>query len=189
LGADRDNTELSIRDEQRSVQGTGGLSIFAVQFAAAFGARVIATSSSDDKLQRVRELGASELINYRERPDWDQVAPVLTEGRGVDQVLDVVGGDGLNRSVAATKPGGHINVIGFLSGQQSTIDLMPVRFRQTRIHGIAVGHRRAFEDMNAFIDKNEISPVIDTTYAFEDAVSAFEHVNRGAFGKIVIRAR
>lgn len=169
------------------VQGTGGVSIFAVQFASAFGARVIATSSSDDKLRRVRDLGASDLINYRDLPDWDQVALALTDGRGVDQLLDVVGGDGINQSVAATKAGGHINLIGFLSGQTAKLDLMQVLFRQTQIHGIAVGHRRAFEDMNAFIDKHEIVPVIDTTYEFTDAIAAFEHLNRGAFGKIVIR--
>lgn len=171
------------------VQGTGGVSIFAVQFASAFGARVIATSSSDEKLQRVRELGATDLINYRDHPDWDDVVMTLTDGRGVDQVLDVVGGDGLNKSIAATRPGGHINAIGFLSGQTATIDLMQVLFRQTQLHGIAVGHRRSFEQMNAFIDKHQIAPVIEATYAFEDAIAAFEHLNRGAFGKIVIRVR
>lgn len=169
------------------VQGTGGVSIFAVQFAAAHGARVIATSSSDEKLQQVQKLGATDLINYGTTPDWHRAALDLTEGKGVDQVLDVVGGDGLNKSVLATKAGGHINVIGFLSGQTSKVDLMPVLFRQTQIHGIAVGHRRAFEEMNKFIDEHTISPVIDTIYDFEDAIAAYEHLSRGAFGKIVIR--
>ncbi|GEL23733.1 alcohol dehydrogenase [Pseudonocardia sulfidoxydans NBRC 16205] len=169
------------------IQGTGGVSIFGVQFAAALGARVIATSSSDEKLERVRELGATDLINYRTHPDWEKVVLELTDGLGVDVTLDVVGGAGLNRSIAATRPGGHVNVIGFLDGQTASVDLMTLLFRQTKIHGIAVGHRASFVEMNNFIDEHKILPVIDTVYEFEDAIAAYEHLNRGAFGKIVVR--
>ncbi|MFE1882759.1 zinc-dependent alcohol dehydrogenase family protein [Streptomyces diastatochromogenes] len=169
------------------VQGTGGVSLFAVQLAAALGARVIATSSSDEKLQRVAELGAQELINYRTTPDWAERARELTDGQGVDQVIEVVGGDGINQSVHATRAAGHISLIGFLGGQVAPLDVLPLLFSQAQIRGIAVGHRRAFLEMNEFIEKQGIEPVIDTVYGFEDAHKAYEHLARGAFGKIVIR--
>jgi NADPH:quinone reductase-like Zn-dependent oxidoreductase len=169
------------------VQGTGGVSVFAVQMASAFGAKVIATSSKDENLTRVKALGAWEGINYKKRPDWEKVALELTDGKGVDQLLDVVGGDGVNQSVAATRVGGHISQIGFLQGQTAKLDLMRVIFRQTAIRGIAVGPSRAFERMNDFLNKHEIHPVIDKVYAFEQAREAYEHLARGAFGKVVIK--
>jgi len=169
------------------VQGTGGVSVFAVQIASAFGAKVIATSSKDENLARVKALGAWEGINYTKRPDWENVALELTDGKGVDQLLDVVGGDGLNRSVAATRVGGHISQIGFLRGQTAQLDLMRVIFRQTTIRGIAVGPSCAFERMNDFLNKHGIHPVIDKVYPFEQAREAYEHLARGAFGKVVIK--
>jgi len=170
------------------VQGTGGVSVFAVQIASAFGAKVIATSSKDENLAKVKALGAWEGINYTKRPDWDKAALELTDGKGVDQLLDVVGGDGLNQSVAATRVGGHISQIGFLQGQTAKLDLMRVIFRQTAIRGIAVGPSRAFERMNEFLNKHSIHPVVDKVYPFEQAREAYEHLAHGAFGKIVIRA-
>jgi len=169
------------------VQGTGGVSVFAVQIASAFGAKVIATSSKDVNLARVKALGAWEGINYTKRPDWEKVALELTDGKGVDQLLDVVGGDGLNQSVAATRVGGHISQIGFLRGQTAQLDLMRVIFRQTAIRGIAVGPSRAFERMNDFLNKHEIHPAIDKVYPFGQAREAYEHLARGAFGKVVIK--
>jgi NADPH:quinone reductase-like Zn-dependent oxidoreductase len=169
------------------VQGTGGVSVFAVQIASAFGAKVIATSSKDENLARVKALGAWEGINYKRRPDWEKAALELTDGKGVDQLLDVVGGDGLNQSVAATRVGGHISQIGFLQGQTAKLDLMRVIFRQTAIRGIAVGPSRAFERMNDFLNKHKIHPVIDKVYSFEQAREAYEHLARGAFGKVVIK--
>jgi NADPH:quinone reductase-like Zn-dependent oxidoreductase len=124
------------------VQGTGGVSVFAVQLASAFGAKVIATSSKDENLERVKALGAWEGINYRKRPDWEKAALEMTDGKGVDQLLEVVGGDGLNQSVAATRVGGHISQIGSLQGQTAKLDLMRVIFRQTATRGIAVGPSR-----------------------------------------------
>ena len=168
------------------VQGTGGVSIFGLQFASAIGARVIATSSSDDKLSRAKALGATDLINYVKTPDWQKTARELTDDRGVDHVLEVVGGDSINRSIEAARVGGHVAVIGFLSGRNAEVDLFPLLFRQTRIQGLGVGHRKAFEEMNRFIEGHAIKPVIDSTYPFEDAIKAFEHLDRGAFGKIVI---
>jgi NADPH:quinone reductase-like Zn-dependent oxidoreductase len=169
------------------VQGTGGVSVFAVQIASAFGAKVIATSSKDENLTRVKALGAWEGINYTRRPDWEKAALELTDGKGVDQLLDVVGGDGLNQSVAATRVGGHISQIGFLRGQTAQLDLMRVIFRQTAIRGIAVGPSRAFERMNDCLNKHKIHPMIDKVYAFDQARAAYEHLARGAFGKVVIK--
>ena len=170
------------------VQGTGGVSVFAAQIASAYGAKVIATSSTDANLERVKALGAWEGINYRKRPDWEKAVLELTDGIGVDQLLDVVGGDGLNQSVEATRVGGHISQIGFLQGQRTNLDLMRIIFRQTAIRGIAVGPAKAFERMNAFLDEHRIKPVIDTVYGFNEAREAYEHLSRGAFGKIVIKA-
>ena len=169
------------------VQGTGGVSVFAAQIAAAFGAKVIATSSKDENLARMKALGVWEGINYNKRPDWEKAVLELTDGKGVDQLLDVVGGDGLNQSVEATRVGGHISQIGFLQGQKSNLDLMRIIFRQTEIRGIAVAPSRAFERMNDFLNKHEIHPVIDKVYAFEQAREAYKHLGQGAFGKIVIK--
>jgi NADPH:quinone reductase-like Zn-dependent oxidoreductase len=169
------------------VQGTGGVSVFAVQIASAFGAKVIVTSSKDENLSKAKALGAWEGINYNKRPDWEKAVLELTDGKGVDQLLDVVGGDGLNKSVLATRVGGHISQIGFLQGQTAKLDLMPLIFRQTAIRGIAVAPSRAFERMNGFLNKHQIHPVIDKVYGFEEARQAYEHLARGAFGKVVIR--
>ena len=169
------------------VQGTGGTSLFALQFATALGARVIATSSSDEKLQRVAALGAGDLINYRTTPNWAQRVRELTDGQGVDHVIEVVAGENLNQSVHATKAAGHISLVGFLGGQTAPLDVIPMLYSQVAIRGIAVGHRHAFLEMNKFIEKEGLEPVIDTVYAFEDARKAYEHLARGAFGKIVIR--
>jgi NADPH:quinone reductase-like Zn-dependent oxidoreductase len=106
---------------------------------------------------------------------------------GVDQVLEVVGGDGLNQSIAATKVGGHIAQIGFLAGQKANINLMPLLFRQVAIRGIAVGPTRSFERMNAFLNEHRIRPVIDRVYPFSQAIQAYDHLARGAFGKVVIK--
>jgi NADPH:quinone reductase-like Zn-dependent oxidoreductase len=169
------------------VQGTGGVSLFAIQIATALGARVIATSSSDEKLEKAAALGASDLINYRTTPDWAEKVRELTDGEGVDQVIDVVGGDNLNQSVHGTRAAGHIALVGFLGGMTAQLDVLSLLYSQAAIRGIAVGHRRAFLDMNAWIEKSGLDPVIDTVYAFEDAHQAYEHLARGAFGKIVIR--
>lgn len=169
------------------VQGTGGVSIFAAQIAAAHGARVIATSSSDANLARVKALGVNEGINYRTHPDWEREVLQLTEGRGVDITIDVAGGNGLNQSVAATRAAGVIAQVGFLTGQTSALNLMPLIFRQTTIRGIAVAPRASFERMNPFLDRHQIKPVIDHVYPFEEAVQAYEHLARGPFGKVVIK--
>ncbi|MFV5691466.1 zinc-dependent alcohol dehydrogenase family protein [Flavobacterium sp. LT1R49] len=169
------------------IQGTGGVSIFGIQLATALGARVIVTTSSNEKGERARRLGAQEVINYVETPEWAAEVVRLTNGKGVDQLLEVVGGDGLNDSVKATKVTGQISVIGFLAGQTTDLNLMQVIFRQTKIQGIAVGNRSAFEEMNKAFDQYNIKPVIEKVYQFEDAIEAYRHLAKGAFGKIVIK--
>jgi NADPH:quinone reductase-like Zn-dependent oxidoreductase len=169
------------------VQGTGGVSIFAAQIAMALGARVIITSSRDENIAAVVKLGAMAGINYRTTPDWAAEVMKLTEGKGVDLLLDVAGGEGVNASVQATKVGGRIAQIGFLTGQTTGLNLMPLIFRQTTLRGIAVAPRSAFDRMNAFLDGHRIRPVIDHVYPFEQAREAYEHLARGPFGKVVIK--
>ncbi|WP_454731666.1 MULTISPECIES: zinc-dependent alcohol dehydrogenase family protein [Cupriavidus] len=169
------------------VQGTGGVSIFAVQMARAMGAKVIATSSRDENLQAAMELGASAGINYRRTPNWETEVLALTDGKGVDLTLDVAGGEGINQSVAATKAAGRIAQIGFLAGQTTQLNLMPLIFRQTTLRGIAVAPRSSFDRMNPFLDEHRIRPVIDHVYPFGQAREAFEHLARGPFGKVVIK--
>lgn len=168
------------------VQGTGGVSIFAIQMASALGARVIATSSSDEKLVRARELGATDTINYRTTPDWASAVLEMTQGQGVDVVLDVVGGEGVRDSVRAAKGNGLVAIIGFLAGQQTTLDLMDVIWRQTHIQGVAVGHLRSFHELVSFLGEHSIAPVIDSSFSFNDAPRAYEKLSAGPFVKVVI---
>ncbi|MBF8789039.1 zinc-dependent alcohol dehydrogenase family protein [Pseudomonas asiatica] len=168
------------------IQGTGGVSIFALQLAVAMGARAIVTSSSDVNLQRALSLGAESGINYTKTPDWHTEVLKMTGGKGVDLLLDVAGGQGINQSIAATKAAGRIAQIGFLTGQSTQLNLMPLIFRQTTIRGIAVAPRSSFDRMNAFLSEHAIAPVIEQVYSFEQAHQAFEHLSKGAFGKIVI---
>lgn len=168
-------------------QGTGGVSLFAVQFARLAGARAIVTSSSDSKLDRARKLGADGLINYRETPDWDERVKELTGGEGVDQVIEI-GGDTLTRSLRSVRYGGHIHVIGYLAGRTTEIKMIDVILSNSHIHGISVGSRDDFEAMNRAIAQSGLRPVIDRVFAFEEAQEAFRYVESGAhFGKVVIR--
>jgi NADPH:quinone reductase-like Zn-dependent oxidoreductase len=134
----------------------------------------------------VKNLGAVAGINYRTTPNWEDEVLKLTDGKGVDLLLDVAGGSGINQSVAATKAAGRIAQIGFLTGQTAQVNLMPLIFRQTTIRGIAVAPRSSFDRMNVFLDTHKIRPVIDQVYPFEKAREAYEHLAKGAFGKVVI---
>lgn len=168
------------------VQGTGGVSMFALQFARLAGARVIATSSSDAKLARARELGASDGINYRTTPDWDVAARNLTEGVGVDHVVEVGGAGTLPRSIKAVRQGGHIALIGVLTGGE--VDPRPVLMKSVRLQGIFVGSRAMFENMNRAVALAKLRPVIDRVFPFDRAVEAYKHLESGShFGKVVIR--
>lgn len=170
------------------VQGTGGVSLFALQFAHLLGARVIATSSSDEKLARVREMGASDLLNYREVPDWGTKAKELTGGMGVDNVVEVGGAGTLQQSLRAVRFGGTISLIGNLSGTATEILLTHIFMQRVRVNGIFVGHRESFEAMNRAIAQHRLRPVVDRVFPLEEARAAFEHMAAGGhFGKIVIR--
>ncbi len=166
--------------------GTGGVSIFAIQFAHAAGARVIATSSSDEKLDRARELGATDLINYRHTPEWDEEVLRLTDGRGVDHVVEVGGAGTMMRSIRATCRGGQVSVIGVLTSGQ--IDPTLVLLKGIILRGIFVGSREMFEAMNRAIAVNKIEPVIDRTFGFDEAKDAYRHLESGKhLGKVVIK--
>jgi NADPH:quinone reductase-like Zn-dependent oxidoreductase len=171
------------------VQGTGGVSLFGLQIAAALGATVIVTSSSDEKLTRAKTLGAHHTINYSRTPDWDTEALALTNKQGVDHILEVVGGPNLVRSLRAIRPAGQIYIIGIMEGFNSELPLFDAIKKHAVLRGISVGPRRALEDMLRKFDELELHPVIDTVYSFADARKAFDHLERGAFGKIVIRVR
>lgn len=170
------------------VQGTGGVSMFALQVARLNGARVIATSSSDEKLERARGLGASDGINYKTTPDWDKAARALTGGEGVDHVVEVGGAGTLSRSLRAVKMGGRVSLIGVLTGGAAEVNTLPVLMKCLRVQGIYVGSREMFEVMNRAISLHRLRPVVDRVFPFYQARAAFEHLKSGAhFGKVVIR--
>jgi NADPH:quinone reductase-like Zn-dependent oxidoreductase len=168
------------------VEGTGGVSIFALQLAVAAGARVIVTSSSDEKIARAKALGASDGVNYVTHPDWDQQVLALTGGLGVDIVLEVVGGDNVGRAVKALARNGHLAVIGIIDGFTFGLDTVPFMLRRASMRGVLVGSRRDFEHVNRALEARQIRPVIEQVYPFAEVRAAFAHLVRGAFGKIVI---
>jgi NADPH:quinone reductase-like Zn-dependent oxidoreductase len=169
------------------VLGTGGVSIAALQFARAAGARVIATSSSDEKAKRVTALGASDVINYRRTPEWEQEVRRLTSGRGVDCVIEVGGAGTLARSMRSLARGGKIALIGFLAGREGDTNPTALMMTASSLHGIFVGDRDMFEEMNRAIIINRIAPVIDRVFPFEEAPAAYTFQASGAFvGKVVI---
>jgi len=169
------------------LQGTGGVSVFGLQFAHAFGIRAIITSSSDDKLKRAETLGAAFGINYRTTPDWDKAAMEFTGGAGVDHVVEVGGAATLTRSFHAIRVGGKITLIGGLSGGASELNPGLIFSRRANVQGISVGSTQMFAAMNRAIEVNAIKPVIDKVFAFADAQAAYKHMASGAhFGKIVI---
>jgi NADPH:quinone reductase-like Zn-dependent oxidoreductase len=170
-------------------QGTGGVSIFAIQNAAAHGARVIVTSSSDRKLERARELGAAGGINYATTPEWEKEVLRLTDGRGVDHIVEVGGPGTLEKSLKCVAAGGHIAQIGVLTGfQPANVSLFAAVAKNARIDGIYVGSRDDFETMNRFFMRHQIRPVIDRVFSFEEAEAAYHYLDSGAhLGKVVIR--
>jgi NADPH:quinone reductase-like Zn-dependent oxidoreductase len=171
------------------VQGTGGVSIFALQLAKIHGARVIATSSRDDKLARALQLGATDGINYVAVPKWDERVRELTGGAGVDYVVEVGGAGTLAQSMKAVKSGGQISLIGVLTGGSGQVNPLPILMRNIRVQGIFVGSRDMFEAMNRAIVLNKLKPVVDRVFPFSDAVAAYRYMESAAhFGKVAIRA-
>ena len=169
-------------------QGTGGVSLFAVQLAKAFGARVIATTSSPEKARRLRALGADEVLDYRATPDWGDRVRALTGGRGVDRVVEVGGPDTLAQSVKTIAYGGQISLVGVLAGVEGGIPFMTMFMSQATFKPIVVGSRRDLEDLCRAMEQHEIRPVIDSVYSFDDAKAGWSHfADRQLFGKVVIR--
>jgi NADPH:quinone reductase-like Zn-dependent oxidoreductase len=169
------------------LEGTGGVSIFGLQLAAAAGGRPIITSSSDAKLERARSLGAFGTVNYRSDPEWQNRVRELTGGVGVAHVLEVGGEGTLPRALQALAFGGHVALIGGLTGFVDTMPLRRISAVSGSITGIYVGSRVEFEAMNAFLERHRIKPIIDRTFRFEDAAEAYRYLQSGAhFGKVVI---
>ncbi len=167
--------------------GTGGVSIFGLQFAKAAGARPIVVSTNEGKLGKARALGASEAVNSTTVPDWQDRVRAATGGRGVDHVLDVTGGETTAKAIAAMRAGGHIAIIGARSGPGGELDRRQVLQRGLKVSGINVGSRVMFEAMNRAIAANRIKPVIDRVFPFRDAIAAYREFATGRhFGKVVI---
>ncbi|EPX76382.1 zinc-dependent alcohol dehydrogenase family protein [Salipiger mucosus] len=168
------------------VQGTGGVSLFGLQFAKELGARVIATSRSSEKLDRIAALGAWKTINSIEAAPWDERAQELTNGAGVNHILEVIGGSNLTSSAIAVAPEGTISLIGFLESGNFSLSSVPLMLKRARIQGVSVGHRASFERMVRFVEERSIHPVIDEIFSFDEVPKAFRRLEQGAFGKIVV---
>lgn len=170
------------------VQGTGGVALFGLQLAKVLGACVIATTSSSAKAQRLEALGADHVINYASDPEWGSTARKLTDGRGVDRVIEVGGPGTMAQSLRAVRPGGEISAIGFLSSKTREIDFFSLFGSGANFRYISVGSREGLEDLSSCISMSAVSPVIDRVFDFADARDAFSHVDGGShFGKVVIR--
>lgn len=171
------------------VQGTGGVALFALAFAKLQGAHVTVISSSDDKLERVRALGADETINYRETEDWARASRAITADRGgFDNIIELGGAKTLPQSLRAVRPGGTLSMIGVLSGLNIEASLGPIVARQVRLQGVTVGHRDGFEAMLRAMAQHEVHPVLGESFAFEQLKDAMEHLRQGGhFGKTLIR--
>ena len=169
------------------VLGTGGGSIFALQFAKLMGARVIATSSSNEKLERLRSLGAEHTINYRETPEWGKAVKALTDGKGVDHVIEVGGPSTLPQSIDAVKIGGHISLIGILTGREGDIPTAKLMAKQAKLQGLIVGSRRHQIEMIDAIEATNLKPIIDREFPLSEIAEAFRHQESGKhFGKICL---
>ena len=168
-------------------QGTGGVSIFALQFAKAAGARVIATSSSPEKLAKLKALGADHLINYKETPNWGAKAKELTGGRGVDEVVEIGGAGTLGQSITACRIGGHISLIGVLAGFAGEVPTAQLFSANITLKGITVGSMQEQEDMISAIETHDIKPLVSHEFPLDQLKDAFElQVAQQHFGKIVV---
>ena len=169
------------------VLGTGGVSIFALQFAKLMGARVIATSSSNEKLERLRSRGAEHTINYHETPEWGKAVKALTDGKGVDHVIEVGGPSTLPQSIDAVKIGGHISLIGILTGREGDIPTAKLMAKQAKLQGLIVGSRRHQIEMIDAIEATNLKPIIDREFPLSEIAEAFRHQESGKhFGKICL---
>jgi NADPH:quinone reductase-like Zn-dependent oxidoreductase len=169
------------------VQGTGGVSLFALQFAKAAGARVIALTSSDAKAERLKAIGADHVVNYLADPDWPGAVRALTDGAGVDRVIETGGPVTIERSVRAAAVGGHISIVGLTGGVEGSLSPLALLGGGLTVEGIIVGSRRHFLDSLKSIEANAIRPVLDQVLAFEDAKAAYQHMmDRKHIGKVIL---
>ncbi|MCU0868207.1 MAG: NAD(P)-dependent alcohol dehydrogenase [Burkholderiales bacterium] len=167
--------------------GTGGVSLIALQFAKLHGATTIVTSSSDAKLDIARRLGADHTVNYRAQPDWDRAVLDITNGRGADIVVEVGGPGTFDKSLAALRPGGHLPLIGVLTGVNGAVSTAAILRKHIRVHGIYVGSREMFDEMNRAIAASGLRPPVDRNFGFDDARAAYEHLERAAHaGKVTL---
>ncbi|ARV57562.1 NAD(P)-dependent alcohol dehydrogenase [Nostocales cyanobacterium HT-58-2] len=170
------------------IQGTGGVSVFALQFGKIMGVQIIGTSSSDQKLDKLKQLGASELINYKTTPNWDEKVWELTNQVGVDRIIEVGGAGTFNKSLRAVRYAGHISLIGVLSGFTTDVSTVSILHKGITVQGIYVGSRAMFEAMNRAIALHRLKPIVDRVFPFEEARQALEYMESGAhFGKIAVR--
>jgi NADPH:quinone reductase-like Zn-dependent oxidoreductase len=176
------------RGETILIQGTGSVSMFALQFALLRGANPIVISSSDEKLERIRKLGVTHLINYREKPKWEKNVLEMTDGRGVDRVFEVVGANHINKSIEAVAMAGSIMVVGLLGGFKGEVETGDIMEKNIRLQGILVGSREMFVRMNEMLESSKLHPFIDKVFTFDDAIDAFSYQEQGShFGKVCIR--
>jgi NADPH:quinone reductase-like Zn-dependent oxidoreductase len=169
------------------VQGSGGVSLFAIQIAKTFGLKVIATTSSKEKEQQLKDLGADEVINYKKFPEWSNEVKRLNGGAGVDVTLDVAGTETIEQSILSVKQHGFVGLIGLLTGTKLTIDLIPLITNYIRLQAYSVGNAQELNDLVNAIEKNNIKPVIDSVFPLEKVQDAFQRFKSGkAFGKVVI---
>jgi NADPH:quinone reductase-like Zn-dependent oxidoreductase len=168
------------------LQGTGGVSLFGLQLAVAHGARVLITSRSPAKIARLKQLGAAEVIDASTNAAWDQVVLGLTDGRGADHILEVLGGDAVPRSIQAAAWGGQVALIGIMGHPATTISIPAVMVKHLRLHGVSLGSRGDMEQLLAFVESHRLSPIIDARYSFDALPDALDHLDRGPFGKLVV---
>jgi NADPH:quinone reductase-like Zn-dependent oxidoreductase len=169
------------------IQGTGSTSLFSLQFAQLQGAVPIVLSSSDEKLERLRGLGAKHLINYKDHPKWQKSVLEITDGKGVDRVIEVVGANNVDKSVEAVAMAGTISLLGMLGGFKGEMDTGDIMEKNIRLQGVMVGSKEMFVNMNAALERSRLHPIIDSTFPFDDAIEAFAHQEKEShFGKVCI---
>lgn len=170
------------------IQGSGGVSLFALQIAKAFDLKVIATTGSKEKEQKLKALGADAVINYKDFPEWSNEVKRLNNGVGVDVTLDVAGNETINQSILSVKEHGYVGLIGFMSGSQLTFNIVPIIMNYIRLQGYSVGNAQELRELVNAIEKNNIKPVVDSVYSIEQTQEAFHKLKSGkAFGKIIIK--
>ena len=170
------------------LQGTGGVSIFGLQFAHAAGLRTLITSSSDEKLARAKALGADHLVNYRTTPEWSRAVREATGGVGADLIIEVGGGGTIEQSMRAIRIGGHVAIVGVVGGLGGPFNTAALIGNSAKLQGLSVGSRDMFEAMCRLIELHRIAPVVDKVFPWTDVKAAFAAMQGGEhFGKIVLQ--